>query len=136
MNQPGILKKWQLIFYGTSVNPIRLRQTSPSDPIWKSALNTFTFPSQGEYSTPETTGDYFTNSFKNSFENFPNVYTFAGSNPETAISSLDGKKNHRENEIDDSKASLDNCHEECDMQGCYGKGPTKCVACKNKRLDK
>lgn len=139
VNQPGILKKWQLIFYGTAVNPIRLRSASVPGAVWKSPLNTFTFPSQSDYSTPDSTvtaGDFYTNSFKNNFENYPNVYAFAGSNPEEAVSTLDGKKSNRENEIDDSKASLDDCHEECDAQGCYGKGPNKCVACKNNRLDK
>lgn len=35
VNQPGILKKWQLIFYGTAANPIRLRspQSQPSPPF-------------------------------------------------------------------------------------------------------
>lgn len=35
VNQPGILKKWQLIFYGTATNPIRLRspQSQPSPPF-------------------------------------------------------------------------------------------------------
>lgn len=35
VNQPGILKKWQLIFYGTAVNPIKLRspQSQPSPPF-------------------------------------------------------------------------------------------------------
>ncbi|KAI5651344.1 subtilase family domain-containing protein [Phthorimaea operculella] len=27
------------------------------------------------------------------------------------------------------------CDPECDSQGCYGKGPTQCVACKHYRLD-
>ena len=30
VNKPGILKKWQLVFYGTDTNPIRLR--SPAKP--------------------------------------------------------------------------------------------------------
>lgn len=35
VNQAGILKKWQLIFYGTATNPIRLRsaQSQPSPPF-------------------------------------------------------------------------------------------------------
>lgn len=109
------------------MNPIRLRSASSQNPVWKSNLNTFTFPDT--YSTPETPANYFTNTF-----DFP--YLAQGSNPEEAISSIDGKKSNRENEIDSSKASLDDCHEECDQQGCYGKGPTKCVSCRNKRLDK
>lgn len=43
VNQAGVLKKWQLIFYGTSVNPVRLRPTNGARSTpWKSPLNTFT----------------------------------------------------------------------------------------------
>lgn len=134
VNQAGILKKWQLIFYGTSVNPIRLRSAIPPNAPWKSPTNTFTFPV--EYSTPASGGEFYgQNAFRSNFENFPNVYTYSGSNPEEAVSSLDGKISNRENEIGDSKTLLNNCHEQCDDQGCYGKGPNKCVACRNNKLD-
>lgn len=39
VNQAGILKKWQLIFYGTSTNPIRLRSQSQG----------FSFPGQDTF---------------------------------------------------------------------------------------
>lgn len=32
INQPGILKKWQLVLYGTDLNPTRLRSRSLSSP--------------------------------------------------------------------------------------------------------
>lgn len=31
---------------------------------------------------------------------------------------------------------LHTCDPQCDAKGCYGKGPTQCVACKHFRLDK
>ncbi|KZC04039.1 Furin-like protease 2 [Dufourea novaeangliae] len=64
----GILKKWQLIFYGTATNPIRIR----------------------------------TRQFNPGYQG-PKI--------------------------------LHDCDPQCDPQGCYGKGPTQCIACKNYRLD-
>lgn len=142
VNQPGVLKKWQLIFYGTSVNPIRLRPTNGARSTpWKSPLNTFTFPTQSQQ--PVTQNNFFDPDLFKGFNNFPNVYTFAGSDPEQAISSLDGKKtkirdnvNNNNNIDNDEDETKENCDEQCDDQGCFGKGPTKCIACKNKRMDK
>lgn len=140
VNQPGILKKWQLIFYGTFVNPIRVRPAGrpQSNRPWKSPLNTFTFPTVSESVTQVTGNDFFnTDPFKN-FHNFPNVYSFSGSEPEQSISSLDSKKTiiRDNNNIDDDVETKENCDEQCDDQGCFGKGPTKCIACKNKRMDR
>lgn len=140
VNQPGVLKKWQLIFYGTNVNPIRLRPSGTVSASWKSPLNTFTFPTQAQPITHDAVTDNFYNSdvFKN-FNNYPNIYTFAGSDPQEAISSLDGKKTNlrdNNNRIDNEEETKDNCDEQCDDQGCFGKGPNKCIACRNKRMDK
>lgn len=142
VNQPGILKKWQLIFYGTSVNPIRLRSSSSPSTSWKSPLNTFTFPTHSDaitQETPVTVSDYFNSDLFRGFNNFPNIYTFSGSDPEEVISSMDGKKTKirdNDNRIDLDEETKENCDPECDDQGCYGKGADKCIACRNKRLDK
>lgn len=142
VNQPGVLKKWQLIFYGTSVNPIRLRPTGVPSTPWKSSLNSFTFPTQSESFTESTaSGNDFYNAdniFKG-FNNYQNVYSFAGSDPEQVISSLDGKKTNirdNENRIDIDEETKENCDPECDDQGCYGIGADKCIGCRSKRLGK
>lgn len=140
VNQPGIIKKWQLIFYGTNVNPIRPKQpnTQQQNAPWKSPLNTFTFPTQADPITQDVVTDAFFNAevFKG-FNNYPNIYSFAGSDPEQAISSLDGKKvRDNVNSIDNDEETKEGCDEQCDEQGCFGRGPDKCISCKNKRMDK
>lgn len=141
VNQPGVLKKWQLIFYGTSVNPIRLRPTNGARSTpWKSPLNTFTFPTQSQQPVTQVSNNFFDPDLFKGFNNFPNAYAFAGSDPEQAISSFDGKKtkirDNDSNNIDNDEETKENCDEQCDDQGCFGRGPTKCIACKNKRMDK
>ncbi|CAH0718190.1 unnamed protein product, partial [Brenthis ino] len=129
VNQPGILKKWQLIFYGTSTDPVRLRSKKPG------ALP-YAFPTAAE---GYDVGDSFYNTDAfTSYQNFP--LFAAGSNPEKAIASLDGHNipsPHGENVLADSndKRVMHECDPECDTQGCYEKGPTQCIACKNYRLD-
>ncbi|VEN37068.1 unnamed protein product, partial [Callosobruchus maculatus] len=104
VNQPGVLKKWQLIFYGTSVNPVRLRPANGARSTpWKSPLNTFAFPTQPQ-PVPQVTNNFFDTAdyFKN-FQNFPNVYEFSGSDQDPVVSSLDGKKvrdNNSHNQVD------------------------------------
>ncbi|KAJ8941052.1 hypothetical protein NQ318_006826 [Aromia moschata] len=138
VNQPGVLKKWQLIFYGTSVNPVRLRPTNGARSTpWKSPLNTFTFPTQSQPVTQVTDNFFDADNIFKGLNNFPNVYSFAASDPEAAVSSLDGKKvRDNENNIDADEETKENCDDQCDDQGCFGRGPTKCIACKNKRMDK
>ncbi|KAM3965420.1 furin-like protease 2 isoform 1-T2 [Aphomia sociella] len=134
VNQPGILKKWQLIFYGTAVDPIRLRsKTRPSH-----VAPPFAFPTAAD--GYDSIGDPFYNSdaFAN-YQNFPSLFA-AGSNPEKAVARLDGHNvpsPHGENVLADSndKRVMHECDPECDSQGCYGKGPTQCIACKHYRLD-
>ncbi|XP_074038039.1 furin-like protease 2 isoform X2 [Leptinotarsa decemlineata] len=140
VNQPGILKKWQLIFYGTSVNPVRLRPTNGARSTpWRSPLNTFSFPTQSQPVTPVTDNFFEEDIFKN-FQDFPGIYTFSGSEPEAVISSLDGKNTkvraNENNSINKDEDIKENCDDQCDEQGCFGKGPTKCIACRNKRMDK
>lgn len=140
MNQPGLLQRWQLIFYGTAVNPVRLRPTNGARSTpWKSPINTFAFPTETQPVTQEADNFFEADIFKN-FQNFPNVYSFSGSDPEPAISSLDGKRtkvrDNDGNSIDDMEETKDGCDDQCDEQGCFGRGANKCVGCKNKRMDK
>nr|XP_022910704.1 furin-like protease 2 [Onthophagus taurus] len=144
VDRPGILKKWQLIFYGTQVNPIRLKQ--PNSVPYKSIKN-LDVPSLSPFfvrdqqtQQPIVTDNLYNSDVYRGFNNFQNVYSFSGSDPEESITSLDGKKtivrnnnNVIEFEEDEHK---DNCHEQCDGQGCFGKGAEKCIACRNNRMDK
>lgn len=137
VNQPGLLKKWQLIFYGTSVNPIRLRPSNgPRSTLWKTPLNNF-FPTQS--SIAQVTDKFFNEDIFRNFNDFQNVYAFSGSDPQESISSLNGKKTmirDNDNNLDNDKETKENCDEQCDAQGCFGEGPSNCIACKNKRMDK
>ncbi|XP_034833385.1 furin-like protease 2 isoform X2 [Maniola hyperantus] len=133
VNQPGILKKWQLIFYGTATDPIRLRSKRPS-PL----APPFGFPTAAD--GYDSVGDSFynTDTFTN-YQNFPTLFA-AGSDPEKAIARLDGHNipsPHGENVLADSndKRVIHECDPECDSQGCYGSGPTQCISCKHYRLD-
>lgn len=133
VNQPGILKKWQLIFYGTLIDPVRLRSQRPTGISQQLA-----FPTAGD--NYETIGDSFynTDSFSN-YQNFPTLFA-AGSDPEKVVASLDEHSlpsPQRENVLADSNNKIvqHECDPECDGQGCYGKGPTQCIACKHYRLD-
>ncbi|XP_017774307.1 PREDICTED: furin-like protease 2 [Nicrophorus vespilloides] len=138
VNQPGVLKKWQLIFYGTSVNPIRLRSSNVSPVSWKSSLNSFTYPTLSDPVTHDPVTDNLFN--QELFKGFsPISYSFAGSERDQAVSSLDGKKaiiRDNDNRIDTDEETKENCDEQCDDQGCFGQGPNKCIACRNKRMDK
>ncbi|XP_038221836.1 furin-like protease 2 [Zerene cesonia] len=129
VNQPGILKKWQLIFYGTAVDPIKLRSKRPPPFGFSTAVDGY-----------DSVGDFFynTDAFTN-YQNYPTLFA-AGSDPEKAIARLDGHNvpsPHGESVLADSndKRVMHECDPECDSQGCYGKGPTQCIACKHYRLD-
>lgn len=131
VNTPGVLKKWQLIFYGTSVNPLRLRNQQSLSSNWRSPQNTFTFPTPSE---PITADPFWDPDLFAGFKNNPNsYYDFSGSENVQAVSSLDGKK--RNDNVIDADGTKDNCDEQCDDQGCFGKGANKCYACRNKRMD-
>ncbi|KAH8303711.1 hypothetical protein KR018_001969, partial [Drosophila ironensis] len=161
VNQPGILSKWQLIFYGTSQQPMRLRSelvssSNPQQQQQHSTLSTnpFLFPSApasgSNIGQPANEGGNFNTDSFSSYLNYQNIFTSAGSNPEPATLALDG------NNITDSasaasgasgvqvvgasspsnsKLILHSCDAECDSSGCYGRGPTQCVACSHYRLD-
>jgi len=162
----GILKKWQLIFYGTSTNPIRIR-TRQFNPVHQSAylpshfvhypftvdddpLQLSGYPGNRDFFSPST------------FQSYQGPYSGAASNLQASVATLDGSSapilsNHlpgdvssasafdspsapssvqADGSLDTTRRILHDCDPQCDAQGCYGKGPTQCVACKNYRLDK
>lgn len=77
----GILRKWQLIFYGTAVNPIRLR-SSQGSPL-SQAGDFYGIPSSlptNNYGVGS--GDIFS---QQAFANLPNIFSVAGSEPEVLL---------------------------------------------------
>lgn len=142
VNQPGILSKWQLIFYGTSTNPVRLKGgdlQNTGSLRRPPGVNPFVFPTDSDLNSQA--GPYYNSDPYAGFANYQNLYTGAGSNPEQAVATVDGHNiptPQHQNVMADSnnKLVLHDCDPECDSQGCYGRGPTQCVACKHYRLDK
>ncbi|XP_033231362.1 furin-like protease 2 isoform X2 [Belonocnema kinseyi] len=111
VNSPGILKKWQLIFYGTATNPIRIR-TRQYNPGYQA-------PYVGAASNLEAS-----------------VATLDGSSGSLLTNRLPGDLSPLDGSYDPTKRiQLHHCDPQCDAQGCYGEGPTQCVACKTYRLD-
>ncbi|XP_014467641.1 PREDICTED: furin-like protease 2 isoform X2 [Dinoponera quadriceps] len=124
VNSPGILKKWQLIFYGTATNPIRLRNRhfNPSyqGPYTGAASNV-----QASVATLDgSSAPLLTNRLPG------DVSSAAAYDSPLAASS-----SQADGSLDTTRRILHDCDPQCDSQGCYGKGPTQCVACKNYRLD-
>lgn len=143
VNQAGVLAKWQLIFYGTQTNPIRLKSDVENTSARAVAAAGDTF-AQSNWNGGEWNGgdsNLFANNF-NGFVNYQNTFAGAGSNVNKKYATLDGRTiptSQRENVMADSNNKLvilHDCDPECDQQGCYGGGPTQCVACKHFRLDK
>ncbi|XP_012158816.1 furin-like protease 2 isoform X2 [Ceratitis capitata] len=141
VNQPGILSKWQLIFYGTAMQPMRLKSDLMQQQMRVSAgVNPYTYPTESDLGQPTNDGGYYNADQFAGYLNFQNLFTGAGSNPEQAVATVDGHNiptPQRQNVMADSnnKLVLHDCDPECDSQGCYGRGPTQCVACKHYRLD-
>lgn len=144
VNQPGILKKWQLIFYGTAVNPIRVRQQGAASSLknaWRFPLNVFPFaPTPASAPIVQVTDNFYNPDLYKNFNNFPNLYSFDATENKQQVAYLDEKKaSVRENAKGDGDADAEtkeNCDEQCDYQGCFGPGPNNCIACRNKRMDK
>ncbi|XP_041766317.1 furin-like protease 2 isoform X2 [Anopheles merus] len=149
VSQPGILSKWQLIFYGTQTNPIRLKSegTRTAGAAGYSGLNPFVFPTETDLNQQAGAlggagaGYYQSADLYSNFMNYPNLFSGAGSGIDKTVATLNGHNiptAQRENVMADSNNKLvvlHDCDPECDQQGCYGKGPTQCVACKHYRLD-
>lgn len=141
-NFPGILKKWQLIFYGTATNPIRIRNR-PYNLV--KMLANFRI-------IPEIFNIYLCDerleksSLTLEFQGYQGLYAGAASSLESSMATFDGNSGslmtNRLPEPDTSplditrRIQFHDCDSQCNIQGCYGKGPTQCVSCKNYRLDK
>lgn len=142
VNQAGVLSKWQLIFYGTQTNPIRLKsdvENTSARAVVPSSGDIFAQSNWGEWNGGDS--NLFANNF-NGFVNYQNTFAGAGSNVNKKYATLDGRTiptSQRENVMADSNNKLvilHDCDPECDQQGCYGLGAQNCVACKHFRLDK
>lgn len=103
--------------------------------------NPYILPTETDPLQPAS--NFYTNNDQYSgFVNYQNLFSSAGSNIDKTYTSLDGHNiptSQRENVMADSnnkQVILHDCDPECDQQGCYGRGPTQCVACKHYRLDK
>uniref|UniRef100_A0A0C9QJY7 furin n=1 Tax=Fopius arisanus TaxID=64838 RepID=A0A0C9QJY7_9HYME len=115
VNSPGILKKWQLIFYGTATNPIKIR-TRQFNPNY-----------QGSYAGAASNVQ-------------ASVASLDGSSAPILTNRLpediaDDISRNLQGSLDPSRRIVHDCDPQCDHQGCYDKGPTECVACKTYRLD-
>ncbi|GBP55211.1 Furin-like protease 2 [Eumeta japonica] len=121
VTQPGVLKKWQLIFYGTATNPVRLRDNKyfNSDNI------------RQEERTYHINDVYDVSEYSQFLNEIELGVSERRSNPKNIPSAQ--RKNVLSDANDRQIQRL--CDPECDDQGCYGKGPTQCVACKRYRLD-
>lgn len=138
VNQPGILSKWQLIFYGTQTNPIRLK-TDTGHSRDSSQRVPFVFPTDSDLNQPLSYN--YNSDLYSGYVNYQNLFNGAASSNDQTVAGLDGHNiptPQREIVMADSnnKIVLHDCNAECDQQGCYGRGPTQCVACKHYRLDK
>lgn len=155
----GILKKWQLIFYGTATNPIRIR-TRQFNPVHSSYASVhYPYPVDDDQLALGHRGDvdFFPSSTFQGYQGYP--YVGAASNVQASVATLDGSSapilTNRlpgdtsssfdspssssqvgDDSLDTTRKILHDCDPQCDPQGCYGKGPTQCIACKNYRLDK
>lgn len=141
VNQNGILSKWQLIFYGTQTNPIRLKSDTNRNSGIGRVQGAFAFPTESYLNQQINGGNYYNPDLYSGYINSQNLYAGAASNTEQTVQTLDGHNiptPQRQNVMADSnnKIVLHDCDPECDQQGCYGRGPTQCVACKHYRLDK
>lgn len=140
VNQPGVLARWQLIFYGTQINPIRLKTDGQSSTT--RGVNPFISPTETDLAQSSIGSSIYDNNYSG-FVNYQNIFASAGSNIDKIYTSFEGQHNiptsQRQNSLADSNNKLvilHDCDPECDQQGCYGRGPTQCVACKHYRLDK
>nr|CAD7459592.1 unnamed protein product [Timema tahoe] len=125
--EPGILKKWQLIFYGTATSPIRIKSNN------------------GAGKSPDAKPPRKNKAGVRFNVTRPEVVTnFAGLN-ETFddATQREGSWDDRDHPVgDDQRTKLYqgrtivyDCDTECDHQGCYGQGPTQCIACGHYKLD-
>ncbi|XP_065335368.1 furin-like protease 2 isoform X1 [Cloeon dipterum] len=121
VNQPGFLRKWQLIFYGTKDNPIRLKNNLAAARNLGGASSQFssTYSSYQQPYGQQSFGDMF----GAGSENLETVVAAPNSTTDNvqAANESDGISKH--------------CHPECSDYGCYGPNSTDCVSCKNYKLN-
>lgn len=159
----GILKRWQLIFYGTATNPVRVKNIpTPSQPIpfaiQQPQARSNNFPYSNSYLPSGSISDIIN---QQGFKNIPEIFA-SGSEPEVKLvkriaytmgcgedsmmvffsqGSVISFPNDRPRPLQiarsmEGRRILHDCDPECDDHGCYGKGPTRCVSCKRYKLDK
>ncbi|KAK0087632.1 hypothetical protein PV325_000511 [Microctonus aethiopoides] len=158
----GILNKWQLIFYGTATNPISIRsrqfnpvqQQTHFSPYNPSSALSSSLPHVHSLAAERHVSNIFDFFQPYAFQNYQGPYTGAASNVQSSVASLDGSpapiltnrlpgnsdsiddiNRSLQGSLDPSRTVLHNCDPQCDHQGCYGPGPTECIACKAYRLD-
>nr|CAD7434599.1 unnamed protein product [Timema monikensis] len=119
-NESGILKKWQLVFFGTAANPIRIK-------------------SKEQKSEKQQTDfvEHFDSSIFNE-QDFVNTQSISENDQNTLVSLMDDVNNIsiQKSEKYMNRKIQNNCDPECDFQGCYGEGPSLCVACRHHKLGK
>ncbi|XP_023247462.1 furin-like protease 2 [Copidosoma floridanum] len=158
VNSAGILKKWQLIFYGTASNPIRIksRQNKPvySAPDANFNLERYSLFQEREQQSDTIAAPVFDHLnpefFSSRLHSYQGPYTVAASQLEASMASFDSSESIMTNhlpieeavEAQEIKFSTlskprlsSNCDPQCDSQGCYGREPTQCVSCIKFRLD-
>ncbi|CAG0895477.1 unnamed protein product [Darwinula stevensoni] len=126
VSQPGLLRSWQMIFYGTDINPVRLKDGgSTVSQVGQRHPMSFFPPSSS--STPfvrprphplhRPTPQPF-------FHSFPNIFSLAGSSKVETWVDVNGTTVN-------PRTSLSNatCHKECSDSGCFGPGPHQCHQC-------
>ncbi|KAJ8672275.1 hypothetical protein QAD02_003534, partial [Eretmocerus hayati] len=164
VNSPGILKKWQLIFYGTASNPIKIRRHhyNPSQHLHElqpsSSFKSLTYEEwtqEKEHSAPIFVVDPLgsESSSPNDSQDHPRSYVGAAPLVRTSMSPVDppsgplltnllpGDVPHSKVNTDSSSThsiriiSRDNCDPECDSSGCLSQGPFGCLTCRNYQSD-
>ncbi|XP_022919564.2 furin-like protease 2 isoform X1 [Onthophagus taurus] len=115
-DRAGVFKKWQLILYGTQMNPVRVKNKNVNGNDERNKIQPYyvnrNYLKDNYYNTKEFRQDKYFNA--NERENSINVIHIKSKNGEIRSS----------------------CHEQCDEQGCFGRGPNKCISCRNKRINK
>lgn len=141
VNQPGVLAKWQLIFYGTQNDPIRIKYEQPRNQNFHISEITNVYNNLGKQDLTQFSNIFLHQDSLNDFINVPNYYTAAGSNIESSIIKpyskvVDVNEKLYMESSHNRLILVQDCDVECDNQGCYGTGPTQCLGCKHYRLDK
>lgn len=94
----GILKKWQLIFYGTSTNPIKLRSDQHNNPVYAHsphASSSADYPYSVDAPLLPRGHLGYNHFFPSSgFQSYQGPYLGAASNVQASVATLDGSSVH------------------------------------------